>query len=105
MNKVKITVLKRMGPEDVFGDDMPCKLEEFFSSKCPRLNVGDEFLVTEDGACPGGFCGWAFADIHPIITHLRFGGTLRQCGDRDWVIACCTDGVRPVFFSLEAVKE
>ena len=105
MAEVKITVIKRMRPGDVFGDNLPCQIDDSYSRECPRLNLGDEFVVPEDGACPAGFCGWAFADIHPVITHFRKGGILDQCKDGKIAIACCTDGVRPVFFKVERMGD
>ncbi len=105
-NKVKITVLKRLSTEDVYGEDFPFQLTEDYPHVCPRLKDGQEFLVLEDGACPDGFCGWAFADLHRDITHLRYGGKYfyKDEGDKGVQISCCTDGVRPVFFKLEGIK-
>jgi uncharacterized repeat protein (TIGR04076 family) len=105
MAKVRVTVIKKMSTKDVHGDNFPCQIAEDFSQECPRLNVGDEFVVPENGACPDGFCGWAFADIHPVITHLRFGGTFPFGKDGGVAIACCTDGLRPVFFKVERIEE
>ena len=41
---------------------------------CDRLQVGQEFQVDETGAMPAGFCTWAWHDIYPTVTDLRFGG-------------------------------
>jgi uncharacterized repeat protein (TIGR04076 family) len=105
MKPVRITVLKTMTIKDVFGDKVPVRpAGSFWEGPCPRLKVGDEFIVDEKGSCPEGFCGWAFADIHPVITHFRYGGTFGQCEGKDVAIACCTDGLRPAFFKVEAVE-
>lgn len=104
-SEVKITVIKKMSTKDVYHDNVPCQIAEDYSQECPRLNVGDEFVVPENGACPDGFCGWAFADIHVMITHLRLGGIFPFYRDEGMGIACCTDGMRPVFFKLERLED
>jgi len=104
-NKVKITVIKKLSTEDVYGNDCPCQLTDDFAHTCPVFNVGDEFIVPEDGSCPTDFCGWAFAGIHSDITHLRWGGKFPHIKDEKGMmqICCCTDGLRPVFFKLEII--
>lgn len=104
MAEVKITVIKKMTTKDVYGKDFPVSLAESFVQDCPRFSVGAEFVVKEDGACPPGFCGWAFADIQRDITHLRFGGSYPWCQDKKVAISCCTDGLRPVFFKLQRIE-
>ncbi len=104
-NKVKIRVIKMMSEQDVFGDEPPTAIEESFEAICPRLKKGQEFIVPADGNCPEGFCGWAFADIQRDITHLRFEGSYPHIKDSKLGIACCTDGLRPVFFKLERIEE
>jgi len=74
MATVKITVIKKMTVNDVYGAQAPIKLSPDFAAECPRLSINQEF-ISEDGACPPGFCNWAFADIQRDITHLRFGGS------------------------------
>ncbi len=101
--KVKISVVKRLKAEDVYGKSLP-KVTDTFQSQCQRLRDGDEF-VSEDGAMPAGFCSWAFADIQRDITHLRFGGDFPWIGEKGVNYACCTDGLRPVIFRLERLKE
>lgn len=109
-SKVKITVIKAMSPNEVFGGNVPVEIiEEPFvkdlSLKCDRLTVGQEFVVPADsGACPAGFCAWAFADLHRDITHLRLGGNYYWYkGAENMTFSCCTHGVSPVFFKLERI--
>ncbi len=97
--KVKITVVKKLGTRDLFGDNPPARAT--FEDSCPRCKVGDAYVVPEDGSCPAGFCPWAFADLHRDITHLRFGGDYPFVQEPGTAIQCCTDGLRPVFFKLE----
>ncbi|MFC1935894.1 TIGR04076 family protein [Chloroflexota bacterium] len=103
MPKVKITVTKKLTTKDVYGDKFPTELAGDFAPDCPRHNEGEEFLVQEDGACPPGFCGWAYADIQRDITHLGLGGSYPWCQEKNVGISCCTDGLRPVFFKLETM--
>ncbi len=103
-NKVKITVVKKMTTEDLYGKDVPIALSETFIPDCPRFKLGDEFIVPEDGSCPSRFCSWAYADIQRDITHLRFGGSFPWSKDKKSTVACCTDGLRTVFFKLEKME-
>ena len=102
---VKITVIKKLSPKDVFGDNLPWPIAGDPSRKCSWLNEGDEFIISgKTGGCPEGFCGWAFADIQRDITHLRLGGSYPWQEPEGKRICCCTDGLRPVFFKLERVS-
>jgi len=99
---VKITVAKKLSVQDVFGSSPP-KISKELDPVCTRLNEGDTFIA-QKGACPQGFCGTAFADIHRDITHLRFGGTYPWMAEQGVAYSCCTDGLRPVIFRLERVR-
>jgi len=99
---VKITVAKKLSVQDVFGSSPP-KISKELDPVCTRLNEGDTFIA-QKGACPQGFCGTAFADIHRDITHLRFGGSYPWMEEQGVAYSCCTDGLRPVIFRLERVR-
>jgi len=99
---VKITVAKKLSVEDVFGSSPP-KISKELDPVCTRLNEGDTFIA-QKGACPQGFCGTAFADIHRDITHLRFGGNYPWMQEQGVAYSCCTDGLRPVVFRLERIR-
>ena len=101
-SKVRITVIKKLGAQELFGSEQPCTwLNEEI---CPRFEVGDVYVVEADGSCPEGFCSWAYADIQRDITHLRLGGDYPFVGESGTAIQCCTDGMRPVFFKLERTE-
>ena len=102
-SKVRITVIKKLSARELYGDEQPCQwqIEEI----CPKFEVGDVYIMPEDGSCPTGFCSWAFADLHRDITHLRFGGDYPMCKESGTAVQCCTDGMRPVFFKLERVSD
>ena len=102
-NKVKITIIKKMNTRDIYGERLPCRLAKNQGPECPLFKVGDEF-VSEESACPVGFCGWAFADIQRDIAHLWLGGNYPWIEDHGVAISCCTDGLRPVFFKIERME-
>ena len=104
MANVKITVIRMMGIEDVYGDKLPKVSESFISPCTSGFKEGDEF-ISEEGKIPEGFCCWAFADIQRDITHLRFGGGYPWMKEKGVAISCCTDGLRPVIFKLERIED
>jgi len=61
----------------------------------------EEFIVEEAGAMPSGFCTWAWHDIYPAVTGLRFGGNYPWMKKDGMIYSCCSDGARPVFFKIE----
>jgi uncharacterized repeat protein (TIGR04076 family) len=103
MKKIKITVLKR--------DFDPILAKEFTNSTtehCPRLKVGDEFIAGFEQ--PENFCGWAWNDINRFVVAMLSGGNFSKGEFEGWMknekemIACCTDGVRPITFKLELIE-
>lgn len=101
-SKVGITVLKKLGSEEIFGDNPPLGKNV---KACPVFEVGQEFIVSEDGEMPKGFCHWAWNDIYKVVTALRHGANwdLRTKEKGAPTIHCCTDGLRPVIFKLKRV--
>ncbi len=102
MAKVKITVVKKISNQDMFGDNSPVGFTAV--PVCDRLQTGQEF-ISDEGRYPPDFCAWAFADIQRDITHLRLGGDFPWIKEKGTVLACCTDGVRPVIFKLERIED
>ena len=100
-NKVKITVLKKLNTKEIFGDSPP--LGEALEA-CGQFNVGQEFIVGEDGRMPEGFCHWAWNDMYKVVTTLRYGGSFSRMKEKGTsIVRCCTDGLRPVIFKLERI--
>ena len=102
-SKVKITVIKKLGMKDIFGKELP-EVAEGVEEVCNVINEGQEFVVQEDGKIPQGFCTWAWHDIYPEVTTLRFGGNFTWIKKEGLVYSCCSDGLRPVIFKLERIK-
>jgi uncharacterized repeat protein (TIGR04076 family) len=98
-SKVKITILKKLSSRDIFGDNPPLGQA---TEACGQFDVGQEFIVGEDGGMPEGFCHWAWNDIYKVVTTLMFGGSFFEKKDTP-IVRCCTDGLRPVIFKLERI--
>jgi len=105
MTKVKITVVKRFGPEDVFGPDHGLKgLSGDPIAMCTMFEEGAEFTVDDIERIPDGFCGWAWRDIYKDLSVLYFDGDFYR-PERGMAYVSCTDGRKPVVFKLERVEE
>jgi len=99
-HRVKITVIKKLSSKEVYGQTLP-EVGEDMSPYCDRLQMEQEFIVEESGAMPTGFCTWAWHDIYPVVTGLRFGGSFPWIKKEGLIYSCCSDGARPVFFKIE----
>lgn len=103
MKKVKITVLRKEFYEDFAKDYLT---ESVQTGPCPLLHVGDTFLFEGSAKMPEGFCPWAWIDIYQSVSAISSGSTFTPWNRRDGqTIVCCTDGIRPVVFKVEAVEE
>jgi uncharacterized repeat protein (TIGR04076 family) len=101
MKQIQITVLKTLVQKD---------LQHYCGvplEKCPCHTKGQVFYTTYEK--PEGFCDWAWKDIHPYIASFLTGGNFTRGIFKDWMkdkntmIACCTDGIRPVVFEIKLV--
>jgi uncharacterized repeat protein (TIGR04076 family) len=45
-------------------------------------------------------CSWAWHDIFKEVMHLALGGEF-FVEPGNVIMACCTDGMRPVFYKIE----
>lgn len=97
---VKVTVIKKLSMSDVHpGADVGAA--DSLDPVCDLFNVGDEFIF--DGTMPENFCVGAFKDIGRWVTALRFGADFPWMKSPGTIVACCTDGLRPVIFQLERI--
>lgn len=100
MKKVKITVLHKEFYSD-FADRYLTDGRE--AGPCPLLEVGDEFIYEGSAVMPEGLCPWAWMDIYGSVSSISLGATCAPWNNKDGqTIVCCTDGVRPVVFNVEA---
>ena len=109
---VKITVVKVAAYADLaekFGQYRP-GAPRGTVTPCNFFQEGMSFTVKMDpfGNCkPEGFCDWAWADIWKDVLLVcdRAGfSTPEEIAQLPPHFACCTDGLRPVTFMLEAVE-
>ncbi len=98
---VRITVLKRFHPSEVFKDNPATPVEPL--GACELFRDGQEFLVGEDGKMPEGFCASAWHTIFGNVRTLAFGGNFPWFKEKGVSISCCSDGLRPVVFKLERI--
>ena len=102
MKKVKITVLKK----EFYPDFAEKYLTEGKAAgACSLLEVGDTFVFEGGAKMPEGFCPWAWIDIYHNVSAISSGGTYTPWSIHEGqTIACCTDGIRPVVFCIEAIE-
>lgn len=99
---VKITVLKRFDPAEVF-EKSPVTLEQPIKA-CGLFKDFQEFIASgNDPKVPDGFCSAAWASIFPYILSLSSGGESSWLKEKNVAIAACIDGLRPVIFKLERI--
>lgn len=103
MKRVKITVLRKEFYPDFAQEYLMDGME---AGACPLLSVGDTFLYEGGAKMPDGFCPWAWIDIYRSVSAMSSGSTCKPWNRKDGqTIVCCTDGVRPVVFNVEATGE
>ena len=100
-NKLKITVLKRQDPKEIF-DEYPVAERDWFVP-CGIYEDGQEFILEENLGMPEGFCPSAWQTIYHNVRILGFGGNLPFFEEEGVAISCCSDGIRPVIFKIERI--
>ena len=98
--KLKITVLKR----DLYREFVDEYAADKETTYCHRFVDGQVF-VQEGINMPDGFCSWAWADIHRDVISVFYGAGFKWINRDNTIISCCTDGLRPVTFKVEAFDE
>ena len=101
MHEVKIAVLKRFHPKDVFEESPATPVESL--GVCRGFEDGQEF-ISKGGVMPEGFpCTTAWVSLYPHVRVLSFGGNMPWFKEDGVAIICCPDGLRPVIFKLERI--
>ena len=100
-HKLKITVLKRLDPADIF-ETLPVAKQDWFVP-CGVYEDGQEIIVEDNLRMPEGFCPSAWQAIYPNIRTLGFGGNFPFFDEKGVSVTCCTDGMRPVLFKIERI--
>jgi uncharacterized repeat protein (TIGR04076 family) len=94
---LKIKVLRL-----TYNEDLAKQYCQGEAGKCPIFKEGQEFHYLPFGGKPEKFCPWAWDDISRFILALEHGATFKGWMQNDGqLISCCTDGIRPVVFSIE----
>ena len=101
MTKIKITVLKRTDPDELF-DEYPVNKKDWMVP-CSIYKDGQEYIL-DSPDMPEGFCGWAWRDIYKDFSVLAFGGDFPWV-EKGTMVTCCTDGIRPVSFLMERLDD
>jgi uncharacterized repeat protein (TIGR04076 family) len=105
MIRCKITVVKKSFNRE-FVEQYVEKERRKTLGPCEVFTEGQEFIVEPWAGLPQGFCPWAWDDIYKIIIAFGADGNFGMWTDGGEVIlACCTDGTRPVYFKIEKMKE
>jgi len=101
MHEVKITVLKRFHPSDVFEKSPATPVEPM--GACGAFTDGQEF-ISKGGVMPKEFpCTTAWITLYPNVRVLSFGGDIPWFKEKRVSITCCPDGLRPVIFKVERI--
>lgn len=103
MANFKITVLKRSLFEDLAQEYVETERKKTYGP-CEIFKEGQEFIVDFYKGPPEGFCSWAWDDIYKTLVGFEAGGNFGMWyQDKNTIISCCTDGVRPVIFKIEKI--
>ncbi|MDP3179891.1 MAG: TIGR04076 family protein [Spirochaetaceae bacterium] len=101
MAKCRITVLKTTFNKDLV-DLYVSEERKKTIGPCEVFKEGQEFEADAVSGMPQGFCAWAWDDIYKVVVGYfadgDFGMWYRNGKE---IIACCTDGTRPVIFKIE----
>lgn len=105
MTKCKITVIERSFRKEYV--DLYVENERKKTlGPCEVFKEGQVFIADPAVAMPQGFCPWAWDDIYKVLMAFYANGKFdmwTQGGET--IIACCTDGTRPVYFKIEKVED
>ncbi len=101
MYKVKITIIKK-----ICHYDLVKQYENEISNPCP-YEIGDNYIFDGENI-PKGICPSAWLNIYPYALALSAGGTNFYNGwlkNKNQALVACNDGIRPVTFLLETIKD
>jgi uncharacterized repeat protein (TIGR04076 family) len=99
MSKCKITIL-----QITFNENIAKTYSKDWLGPCTIFKEGQEFIINDPWTIPEGFCSTAWGDIFKNIQTICLGGNFPSKNE-GVNISCCVDGVRPVIFKIERIKE
>ena len=103
MATVRITVINKIGMKELQKEYGTKQFAEGADTSCEKFKIGDTFTYSSGEGVPQGFCAWAWADINRDVEALKNDASFPWIKIPKTQIACCTDGLRPVFFKIEKI--
>ena len=103
MANVKITVIDKIARKDFQKQYGVLDFKDNDDTACDKFKIGDTFIFRSGEGVPSGFCSWAWADIQRDVVAVKSGANFSHMKTPGTQIACCTDGLRPVFFKIERI--
>jgi len=95
----RITIVKRSLNDDLIETYFPEREGKLMA--CPAFKDGQVFEIKGIFPTkPEGFCDWAWSDIQRNVAMACMGAKLPS----GCAFTCCTDGLRPVTFRIEAIE-
>jgi uncharacterized repeat protein (TIGR04076 family) len=103
MIQCKITVLQRGFNKDLVDAYVEAD-RKITLGPCEVFQDGQEFVTDVFSGVPAGFCPWAWDDIYKVLVGFAANGNFGMWyQNKNSLIACCTDGTRPVVFKIEKI--
>ena len=99
--KLKITVMKTLSPEEIFGHEVLLDGKEI--QPC-SYEVGKEFIMDHHLNRPEDFCGRAWQDLYTTLMTYYYGGDYNY-PEPGITYQPCGDGIRPVIFKIEKMSD
>jgi len=102
LKKVKITVIKKFDPKEIFGHEI---IRQSTGKPIPMCSMekGKEYFVENIYEMPDDFCPRVWYETHDIITMFFYGGDF-EYPEPGVTYVPCNDGVRPVIFKIEKIS-
>jgi uncharacterized repeat protein (TIGR04076 family) len=100
MARIRVTVVKKFNPKDVFGNEITNSRGEIIPT-CYIFEEGEKFII-ENLKKPEKFCGWGWKTVVNDIEILDSGENV-SWAPPGVIYSSCTDGARPVIFKLERI--
>jgi uncharacterized repeat protein (TIGR04076 family) len=106
MANCKITVIERSFRKEYVEQYVEDERKKTLGP-CEVFTEGQTFIVDAASASmPQGFCPWAWNDIYKVLVAYFANGSFdmwNQGGNK--ILACCSDGTRPVYLEIEKMEQ
>ena len=102
MAKIRLSIVKKFNPKDVFGHEITYPRGDIVPT-CYVFDEGEEFII-DNLEKPEKFCGWGWKTVLKDLEILDSGEDVSWTPPRI-IYSSSTDGARPVCFKLEKISE